>query len=103
MGNALREQDKLEEATEAYKKAISILPDYAEAYNNLGHVHMVFENFEQARICFEEALLRINPIQNKLGLSLALQGLGRYEEAIAAVVWKVNEPAEFQINLTKEV
>ena len=76
MGNALREQEKLEEATEAYKKAISILPDYAEAYNNLGHVHMVFENFEQARICFEEAL-RINPIQNKLGLSLALQGLGR--------------------------
>jgi tetratricopeptide (TPR) repeat protein len=102
MGNALREQEKLEEATEAYKKAISLKPDYAEAYNNLGHVHMVVENFEQARTCFKEAL-RINPIQNKLGLSLALQGLGRYEEAIAAVVWKVNKPAEFQINLAKEV
>ena len=35
MGNALREQEKLEEATEAYKKAISILPEYAEAHRNL--------------------------------------------------------------------
>ena len=32
----LREQEKLEEAKEAYKKAICIKPDYAEGYNNMG-------------------------------------------------------------------
>ena len=36
MGNALQQQDKLKEAVEAYRKAISIKPDYYEAYGNLG-------------------------------------------------------------------
>jgi tetratricopeptide (TPR) repeat protein len=102
MGNALKDKGKLQEAIEAYNKAISIKPDYAEAYNNLGEAHREAANFEQAKICFEEAL-GINPKLNKLGLSLALQGLGRYEEAIQAVVWKVNKPTELQISWGKEV
>ena len=32
MGIALQEQGKLEEAIEAYNKALAIKPDYAEAY-----------------------------------------------------------------------
>ena len=36
MGNALKDQGKLEEAIEAYNKALAIKPDYAEAYNNMG-------------------------------------------------------------------
>ena len=36
MGNALKGQGKLEEAIEAYNKALAIKPDYAEAYNNMG-------------------------------------------------------------------
>ena len=36
MGNALKEQGKLEEAIEAYNKALAIKPDYAEAYYNMG-------------------------------------------------------------------
>ena len=31
MGNAFQQQSKLEEAIEAYKKALAIKPDYAEA------------------------------------------------------------------------
>ena len=34
MGNALQDQGKLEEAIEAYNKALSIKPDYAEAIEN---------------------------------------------------------------------
>ena len=34
MGNALQEQGKLEEAIEAYNKALAIKPDYAEAIEN---------------------------------------------------------------------
>ena len=37
MGNALKDQGKLEEAIEAYNKALAIKPDYAEAYNNMGN------------------------------------------------------------------
>ena len=32
----LKDQGKLEEAIDAYKKAISLKPDYAQAYNNMG-------------------------------------------------------------------
>jgi len=38
MGNALKGQGKLDEAIEAYKKALSIKPDYAEAYYNMGNI-----------------------------------------------------------------
>ena len=37
MGNALREQGKIDEAIEAYTKALTIKPDYAEAHNNMGN------------------------------------------------------------------
>ena len=37
MGNALKDQGKLDEAIEAYNKALSLKPDYAEAYNNMGN------------------------------------------------------------------
>ncbi len=36
MGVTLQEQGKLDEAIEAYNKALAIKPDYAEAYNNMG-------------------------------------------------------------------
>ena len=36
MGNACKEQGKLEEAVEALNKALSIKPDNAEAYSNMG-------------------------------------------------------------------
>ena len=35
MGIALQDQGKLEEAIEAYNKALAIKPDYAEAWNNI--------------------------------------------------------------------
>ena len=37
MGNALKDQGKLEEAIEAYNKTLSLNPNYAEAYNNMGN------------------------------------------------------------------
>ena len=36
-GYCSQDQEKLEDAVKAYKKALSIKPDYAEAYNNLGN------------------------------------------------------------------
>ena len=37
MGNALQNQGKLDEAIASYNKALSLKPDYAEAYNNMGN------------------------------------------------------------------
>ena len=36
MGIALKDSKKLDKAKKAYEKAISIKPDYAEAYSNMG-------------------------------------------------------------------
>jgi len=37
-----------EEAIDAYKDALSLKPDYAEAYKNLGRVHWLQNNFQRA-------------------------------------------------------
>ena len=38
MGVALTDQGKLDEAIDAYNKALALKPDYAEAYSNMGNV-----------------------------------------------------------------
>ena len=37
IGALIKEQGKLEDAINAYKKAISLKPDYADANNNMGN------------------------------------------------------------------
>ena len=56
MGNAIVEQGKLEEAIEAYKKAISITPDYAEAYSNMGNAFKDQGRLEEAIFAFKKAI-----------------------------------------------
>ena len=48
MGNALKGQNKLEEAIEAYNKGLSIKPDYADAYNNMGNALQEQGKLEEA-------------------------------------------------------
>lgn len=88
-------QKQPDEAIDSYEQTLSINPDFSDAYFNLGIIYLEIQNFEDAKIYFEKALV-MNPSHNKLGLSLALQGLGRYEQAVDAVVKKVNEPIRFQ-------
>ena len=38
MGVALHNQGRLDDAIDAYKKSISLKPDYAETYSNMGNV-----------------------------------------------------------------
>ena len=56
MGNALKEQGKLEEAIEAYNKALAIKPDYAEAYNNMGNALKEQGKLEEAIEAYNKAL-----------------------------------------------
>ena len=56
MGNALHEQGNLNEAIEAFKKAISIKPDYAEAHNNMGIVYYKHGETEAAISAYQNAI-----------------------------------------------
>ena len=51
---------KAEEAVQAYKKAIALNPQYAEAYNGLGVVQRGRRQFTEARQAFEKAIA-LNP------------------------------------------
>ena len=56
MGNAFKHQGKLEEVIEAYKKALSIKPDYADAYNNMGNALKEQGKLEEAIEAYNKAL-----------------------------------------------
>ena len=57
MGIALKEQGKLEEAIKAYNKALSIKPDYAEAYNNMGNALKDQGKLEEAIEAYNKSLV----------------------------------------------
>ena len=57
IGVALGDQEKLDEAIDAYKKAILLKPDYAEAYNNLGNILHDQDKLEESIEAFKKALL----------------------------------------------
>ena len=56
MGNVLKDQGKLEEAIEAYNKALSLEPGYADTYNNMGIVLKDQGKLEEAIEAYNKAL-----------------------------------------------
>jgi len=85
MGNALKDQGKLDEAIAAYNKALSIKPDYAEAYYNMGNALQDQGKLDEAIAAYNKAL-SIKPdyadAYNNMGN--ALKDQGKLDEAIAA-------------------
>ena len=70
MGVALKEQGKLEEAIEAYNKALAIKPDYAEANRHLSLVTKY--KSDTAQISEVEALLQRTDLKDLRSMPLAL-------------------------------
>jgi predicted O-linked N-acetylglucosamine transferase (SPINDLY family) len=56
MGIALQAQGKLDEAITAYNKALSLKPDYAEAYNNMGLALQAQGKLDEAIAAYNKAL-----------------------------------------------
>ena len=56
MGVVLKEQEKTDEALTAFKKSISLNPNYAEAYNNMGVVLKDQDKTDQAIEAYNKAL-----------------------------------------------
>ena len=76
---------KLDEAIEAYKKAITIKPDYAEAHYNMGNALKEQGKLNEALEAYNK-IISIKPdyaaAHNNMGI--ALQDLGKLDEAIEA-------------------
>jgi Flp pilus assembly protein TadD len=83
-GVALAGQGRLDEAMDHYRKALTIKPDYVEAYNNLG-VALAGQGRLGEAIRHYQKVLEIKPdhaeAHNNLGV--ALTGQGRLDEAAA--------------------
>lgn len=71
------------QAVEAYRKAIEMDPDYADAHCNLGSVYFNQDRRSLARECFERALA-IEPrhVEANLNLGTVLEECGRDESAL---------------------
>lgn len=55
-----QKQGKFAEAIQEYRSALDIVPDWAEAYNNLGYSYRMSGNFDKAILAYKEAL-RLKP------------------------------------------
>lgn len=69
-GNELLAKTKLDDARKHFEKAVSIYPQYASAYNNLGVLWMRSNDPKKARDAFEHALAA-DPMNGGAAMNLA--------------------------------
>ena len=85
MGITLKDQGNLEEAMEAFNKALSLKPDYAEAYNNMGITLQDQGKLEEATTSFNKALsLKPDYAEAYNNMGITLKDQGKLEEAMEA-------------------
>ena len=82
LGVTLQMLGRTQESLEANKQAVALLPNDAEAYNNLGFAYQSENLMEETEKCFRQAIkLSPNFVDAHNNLSMALQRLNRLEEA----------------------
>jgi tetratricopeptide (TPR) repeat protein len=70
LGMVRFDQQRVEEALEAYTRAVALMPDRAEACNNIGNIHREAGSLAQAREAYERAI-EIDPREAMYYLNLA--------------------------------
>ena len=79
--NAFKYQNKFKEAIEAYEKAISLKPDYADTYNNMGVALKDKGSFKEAIKAYNKALtIKPDYAEAHCNKGITLQKLGEFEE-----------------------
>ena len=83
LGNAYLNLGRYQDAVEAYKQAIKIKPDYADAHYYLGNAYDKLGRYQEAIEAFGQAI-KIKPdyAEAHYNLGLAYGKLGRYQDAV---------------------
>jgi len=85
MGNTYKAQGKLEEAIDAYQKALSIKPDYAEAQNNIANALQAKWRLEEAIQAYTKALsIKPDYAEAHSNMGNTLHKQGKLKDAIEA-------------------
>ena len=85
-GHQFQQQGNLEQAATAYRKAVTVNPSYAEAYNDLGVVLESMEDFSHAEEAYQTALkFKPDLASAHSNLALLYEETNRVKEA--AVHW----------------
>ncbi len=99
-GRRLMEEQKWDEAEEAFKKALQIAPDSPELWSNLGHIKDQKNDLEGAHKAFEKALA-INPLFDNVIFNIAIIELKKNEmdkvEERLKLLEKLNSPYAAQL------
>ena len=89
MGNVLKDQVKLDEAIEAYNKAISLKPDYAQAHSNMGVTLQEQGRVEEAiEACNKAISLEPDYADGHKNLSFVLLNIGKLQEGLNEYEWR---------------
>lgn len=84
-GNALREQDKLEEAVASFAESLALDPTRAEVHSNLGYVLDRLGRAAEAADCYRKAIsIRPDVAELHSNLGLALQATSNNTQAEAS-------------------
>jgi predicted TPR repeat methyltransferase len=80
----LRALGKIDEVAAAYRRALELKPDFAEAHNNLGNALQLLQQLDGAAASFRRAL-EIKPayVDAHNNLGVVLQSLGQLDDAAA--------------------
>ena len=85
LGNTYRHLGQDADAITAYKKAIAIKPDYADAHLFMGHSYSGLERYTKAIAAYKKCLaIKPDFFAAYLTIGHAYLSLGEYEDAIAA-------------------
>jgi tetratricopeptide (TPR) repeat protein len=91
LGNSYYEAGRIDQATEAYKKAVALDPNYQAAYANLGVVYYQLQNFELAATQYEKAI-ELDPSDGEVAYNLGVlylqQALSNGSQPDAALLEK---------------
>src|SRR5439155_15834903 len=82
LGGVRLENGDVARAEAAFREAIRIQPDYAEAHSNLGNALAEANRFDESRYHFETAIrFKPNYTAARFNYALALARVRRYDEA----------------------
>jgi tetratricopeptide (TPR) repeat protein len=86
-GNALAAMGQMEAAIQCYETCISIMPEYAEAFNNKGNALASMKRFPEAIAAFEQAL-KIKPDASNFRFNRGMAKHGMGDIAGACADWQ---------------